>query len=90
LDIVNRKGYRIPLSVDAATAILIMNLGHSYENGDYFFGKGEEKMYWTFTTAGKWNGWRFMIGAACPSGLTIIIGEDEREGIGVAGFAEVL
>jgi hypothetical protein len=92
LEIVRNKGCMVPSPGDAATAELIMNLGHSHEDGDYFFGRGGNGKLSTYTaTDGEYDGWGLVVGAAAPSGLCVDARVDDDLGnVGVAGFSEVL
>jgi hypothetical protein len=91
VEIVTSKGCIVPSPIDAATAVLIMNLDHSHEDGDYFFCRGRNGELWTYTvTDGEFDGWKLVVGAAALSGLFVRDSADGNASVGIAGFAEVL
>jgi hypothetical protein len=90
-DIIKNKGYMIPLPMDAATAVLIMNLDIRLGNGEYFFSGGSERKYSTFiATKGDSHCWRVIVGGASFSGLNVLTSSGGGLDVGVAGFMEIL
>ena len=83
------KGYKVLTPNDAATSNLIMNLGFSKEEDDYFFGK--EGRYWVLTATTKlYDGYRLVVGAAASSGPEMSNSYcDNAVNVGAAGVAEV-
>jgi hypothetical protein len=90
MEIVKSKGYVAPSPCDAATAMRIMNLGHSLGDGDYFFSRGGGGKYSTFTvTDTEYQGRSLVVGALPGLRVNTIINNDIAC-VGILGFAEVL
>jgi effector-binding domain-containing protein len=93
VELLEPKGYRVPTPLEAVIKNVVLNIGPSKDRKGYFFPKGGNGQYWTYTaTDTLFNNRRLVVGAASAAGPLVFnfYAGGDFSNVGVAAVAEVL